>query len=153
MFRCWLLLPVLSLAAISAAQTCQNDGVQNGSACSCPPGFGGATCSQPACGGTIFQGSQRNLVPPPQANSSFPNITASGCSCETGWTGTDCNVCQTSTACQNAFIASGAVSSNASTGVNDPQNNTLVCSTSPQVYAASHMSCQVLVSPLSPLKD
>ncbi|KAG2359299.1 hypothetical protein BDR07DRAFT_1415403 [Suillus spraguei] len=28
----------------------------NASSCICPPGFGGATCAQPGCGGTIFDG-------------------------------------------------------------------------------------------------
>ena len=45
-----LLLPsVLHFAAISVAQSCQNDGFQNGTTCACPPGFGGEiACSQRA---------------------------------------------------------------------------------------------------------
>jgi len=143
-----LLLSVLHFAAISVAQSCQNDGFQNGTTCACPPGFGGGNCSQPTCGGDIFQGVHRKLVPLPTVSSTFPNITASGCTCESGWTGTGCNVCQNSNVCQSGYAASGNISTGTS-GLGDTQNNTLVCSTKPQVYAASHMSCQVIVCSLA----
>jgi hypothetical protein len=133
---------ILFLATFIQAQSCDNYGAQNGSTCACPTGFGGSTCSQPACGGTIFQGSQRPLAP---VSNNFANLTQAGCSCENGWTGTACNVCQTSNACQSAFNASGGIQ--ASSDVNNPlsQNNSLTCSTSPRVWAGSQMSCQVNV--------
>ncbi|KAI0648383.1 ABC transporter [Trametes meyenii] len=116
--------------------SCENYGTSNGTACACPPGFGGSTCSQPACGGTLFQGSSRPLA----SGSPFANLTS--CSCEDGWTGTGCNVCQTAKACQNGFMSVEGTSGSL-TGLDSGQNNTLVCSTSPRVYAGSQMSCQV----------
>lgn len=126
---------------------CENYGFVNGSSCACPVGFGGSTCSQPGCGGNIFQGSGRPLVPIPSGSNSFANLTSSGCSCEAGWSGLGCNVCQSANACQAGFTSSGAQNSSGAvpdlpTGV----NTTLTCNTTPRVYAASDMSCQVLVS-------
>ncbi|KAF8061676.1 hypothetical protein FPV67DRAFT_1509891 [Lyophyllum atratum] len=131
------------LATLVAAQTCENYGLQNGSSCACPTGFGGPTCSQVACGGNIFQGSQRPLTP--SNSNSFANITQAGCACEQGWTGTACNVCQTSSVCQTAFVASGKAPSNSDviSGSQNGQNNTLTCNTSPRVWAGSQMSCRV----------
>jgi hypothetical protein len=131
------------------AQSCQNNGYQNGSTCACPPGFGGVNCTQPACGGNIFQGTSRPLV---SASSSFPNITASNCSCQNGWSGTGCNVCQTASACQNAFSAAGGQTTttpDSSSLGPGAQNDTMVCSATPQVYAAGEMSCKVIVRILS----
>ena len=148
MVRRWLILVLVSVAMTAVvAQSCQNSGYQNGSACACPSGFGGVNCTQPACGGNIFQGSTRPLVP---SSSSLPNITAANCACQTGWNGTSCNVCQSASACQNAFSAAGGT-----TPAADPsslgggtQNDTMVCSTKPEVYAAGQLSCQVIVRDL-----
>ncbi|PIL30681.1 ATP-binding cassette transporter [Ganoderma sinense ZZ0214-1] len=118
--------------------SCENYGTANGTACACPPGFGGSTCSQPSCGGTIFQGSGRSLA----NGSPFANLTSSGCSCEDGWTGTGCNVCQTAKACQSGF-ASVRGSAGSLTGADTGQNNTIVCNAVPRVYAAGEMSCAV----------
>ncbi|KAF5386697.1 hypothetical protein D9615_001976 [Tricholomella constricta] len=133
----------LLLATLAMAQTCENYGSQNGSSCSCPTGFGGPTCSQIACGGNIFQGSQRPLTP--NNSNSFANITEAGCSCEQGWIGTACNVCQTSGACQSAFSASGKAPTTPDviSGSQGGQNDTIVCNTSPRVWAGSQMSCRV----------
>ncbi|RDX52876.1 ABC transporter [Lentinus brumalis] len=114
---------------------CENYGTPNGTSCACPPGFGGPTCSQPACGGNIFQGSGRSL-----ASGSPANLTS--CSCEDGWTGTGCNVCQTAKACQAGF-SSVAGTAGSLTGADTGQNNTLVCNANARVYAAGEMSCQV----------
>ncbi|CAL1703348.1 unnamed protein product [Somion occarium] len=125
------------------SSTCTNYGSVNGSSCACPVGFGGSTCSQPACGGNIFQGTSRPLVSLPSGNS-FPNLTAAGCSCEDGWTGTGCNVCQTANACQAGF--SSVIQSSGSSipgSLPTGQNDTLVCNTAPKVYAVGAMSCQV----------
>jgi hypothetical protein len=139
------LLYALLFAVFVRAQTCDNYGLSSGSNCSCPTGFGGSTCAQPGCGGTIFQGSQRPLT---TLTGSFANMTAAGCSCETGWTGTGCNVCQTANACQSAFSASGSVSTDPASvvaGQSVQNNNTLVCNTAARVWAAGQMSCQVNV--------
>jgi hypothetical protein len=74
------------LSEYTLAQSCENAGIVNGSSCLCPPGFGGSNCSVPACGGDIFQGSQRSLV---QSGGEYGNL--SSCSCESGWGGTGCN--------------------------------------------------------------
>ena len=139
--------PISSPRTAVATQTdmsgsCENYGTPNGTSCTCPPGFGGSTCSQPACGGTIFQGSGRSLA----NGSPFANLTSSGCSCEDGWTGTGCNVCQTAKACQSGF-ASVAGTAGSLTGASTGQNNTIVCNDVPRVYAAGEMSCDVQVSP------
>ncbi|KAH9935820.1 ABC transporter [Amylocystis lapponica] len=121
--------------------TCENYGVPNGSACDCPTGFGGPSCALPGCGGNIFQGSSRSLAPA-SSSGSFSNLTA--CSCEDGWVGTGCNVCQTANACQSAFSSTGSNQGvdGSLTGSGD-QNITLVCSVAPRVYAAGQMSCEV----------
>lgn len=125
-------------------QTCENYGTSDGLGCSCPTGFGGPSCSQPACGGNIFQGTQRPLV---SVSSGFANLTSAGCSCQNGWTGTGCNVCTSSNDCQAAFSSSNqtvdptSALGGQSLGNDDP----LVCNTAPRVYAAGQMSCQVNV--------
>ncbi|KAH7890070.1 ABC-2 type transporter-domain-containing protein [Phlebopus sp. FC_14] len=138
---------VLALAARflpATAQSCSNYGVSNSSGCLCPPGFGGSNCSQPACGGTIFDGSSRSLAPPSSASGGFSNLTSSGCSCSDGWTGVGCNVCTSSSACQTAYSAVNGNSS-ASAGLSSLSgvNDTMVCNTAPVVWASSELSCQV----------
>ncbi|KAF9009506.1 hypothetical protein BDQ17DRAFT_1348227 [Cyathus striatus] len=128
-----LSLLYLSLIPLSIAQSCENYGTPNGTSCACPVGFYGSTCSQPGCGGTIFQGSQRPLTP---LSGNFANLTAAGCNCEDGWTGTGCNVCTSSGACQSAF-GSGSTDSADVTG------GQLQCNTAPRVWAAGQMSCSV----------
>ena len=125
------------------AQTCENYGVLNGTSCACPTGFGGSTCSQIGCGGTIFQGSQRQLTT--NSTGSFANLTASTCQCQSGWTGTGCNVCQTAKACQTGFASVGQATIDSSSLEGAQGNETLVCNSQARVYASSQMSCQVNV--------
>jgi hypothetical protein len=147
-----LLLLTTSLRILPAlAQLCMNYGTVNGTLCNCPPGFGGSTCDIPACGGNIFQGSQRSLASVP-SGSQFANLTSDNCQCQSGWGGLGCNVCQSASACQSGFAASGSANSSAGStvsGAGEGQNETLVCNTQAQVYAASEMSCQVIVSSTS----
>ena len=144
------LLYLLSLLGIVYGQTtCENYGNVNGSECSCPPGFGGTACSQPGCNGTIFEGSQRPVATLSSGTPSLSNLTASGCTCQSGWTGTGCNVCQSASACQSGYSASGYSQPGTNTsvdGTGQSQNNTFVCNTATRVYAASEMSCEVIVS-------
>ena len=136
----------LSFVLLVHAQTCENYGVVNGTSCACPVGFGGSTCSQIGCGGTIFQGSQRKLT---SNSGSFANLTASNCQCESGWTGTGCNVCQTANACQTGFAAVGQPTIASSSIDGSQGNETIVCNTQARVYASSQMSCQVNVGSFS----
>jgi hypothetical protein len=56
-----------------------------------------------------------------------------------------CNVCKSPTICQSSFVAVGG---NTTSGVTSEQtglNDTLTCSSTPQVFAAGEMSCAVLV--------
>ena len=126
--------------------SCANYGVINASTCACPVGFGGSTCSQPACGGNIFQGSSRAVIPLPTDANTLANLTSASCSCESGWGGTGCNVCQSASACQAGLTSVGGGGSSSTPALPTGQNQTLTCSTSPRVYAAGSMSCQVLVS-------
>ncbi|KAJ7272947.1 hypothetical protein C8J57DRAFT_1178602 [Mycena rebaudengoi] len=131
----------LLLLGLVRAQTCDNYGIPNGSACSCPVGFGGLTCSTPGCGGDIFQGSRRALAP---QQGSYRNISDATCNCGSGWGGTGCNVCRTPSACQTAFSASGnAPSAETVAGTQNGQNNTLTCNSAARVYSSSQMSCEV----------
>ncbi|EIN07867.1 hypothetical protein PUNSTDRAFT_69957 [Punctularia strigosozonata HHB-11173 SS5] len=138
---------LLAVRANAQSTSCENGGFVNGSSCACPPGFGGTTCADLACGGTIFDGSNRKLISNP-TSSTFANLTASGCACENGWSGTGCNVCRISSACQSGFAnsAAGKASATSSSGLSgDPagQNDTLVCNTDPRVWAAGELSCDV----------
>ncbi|MBW0461115.1 hypothetical protein O181_000830 [Austropuccinia psidii MF-1] len=56
--------------------------------CKCPVGFGGQDCGQPVCG-SLADGDKRHIRPDNSTN----------CSCSEGWTGVNCNVCQTDQAC------------------------------------------------------
>lgn len=54
--------------------------------CACPPGFGGDDCSKPVCG-ALADGENR------------PVRKGKSCKCKEGWSGINCNVCQTDSAC------------------------------------------------------
>ena len=156
------LLALLGGSGTATAQqrACDNYGTPNGTACACPPGFGGASCDLPGCGGNIFQGSSRNFAQPSSDSNGFANLTSSDCTCPSGWGGFGCNVCLSSDSCQAAFAAVGGSHSASSTsgsvasitagfdggdgGIG--QNSTLTCSTGPRVWAAGQMSCSVIVS-------
>ncbi|KAK9451406.1 uncharacterized protein V1518DRAFT_408468 [Limtongia smithiae] len=62
--------------------------------CNCPPGFGGVDCSVPVCG-SLADGRDR-----------MPR-TGSSCECDDGWSGLNCNVCETDDAC-NALMPDGS---------------------------------------------
>jgi hypothetical protein len=135
-----LLLSVLGLTISSArGQVCKNFGLSNGTACACPVGYGGQDCGAPACGGTLFQGSSRQLT------SDFGNITSAGCKCESGWMGEGCNVCQNSNACSASFASVSSTNPISVTGQDSGQNNTMTCNSGAIVYAAGQMSCNVNV--------
>ncbi|KAG9091130.1 hypothetical protein FRC06_000699 [Ceratobasidium sp. 370] len=141
-------LVVAASASFAVAQaTCENFGSVSASdpnSCACPPGFGGATCNTPACGGNIFQSAQR----PVSQNASTGGMSVSGCACQDGWGGAGCNVCQSQNVCQSAFAAAGGSGSgSASSPLSASQvgNQTLTCNTQSRVYAAQEMSCAVIV--------
>ncbi|GAB1517059.1 hypothetical protein RhiTH_000102 [Rhizoctonia solani] len=135
----------LGLVASATAQaTCDNFGtVKSDGSCECPPGFGGATCSEPACGGNLFNGPQRTL----SQNSSTGGMSFAGCGCQDGWGGAGCNVCRSPSICQTAFSAAGGPSSGSGLSPISPSqvgNQTLTCATQSRVYAAQQMSCAVI---------
>ncbi|GJN87353.1 hypothetical protein Rhopal_000302-T1 [Rhodotorula paludigena] len=72
------------------AFSCLNNGQCNSfnGQCICPPGFGGEDCSKPLCG-SLADGSER-----------YPREGES-CDCKDGWTGINCNVCETDEACED----------------------------------------------------
>jgi hypothetical protein len=142
----WHITVISTLLGLVAAQTCANYGTSNGTACACPPGYGGKDCSVPTCGGTIFEGASRKTVAL-QGSGDFGNIT--DCQCESGWAGEGCNVCQNANACSSAFAS---VSNGPATppSVQDTgQNDTMTCNSGALVYAVSQMSCAVNVRPIS----
>jgi hypothetical protein len=141
----WIIACLQFVISVRSQVTCENYGVPiNSSACACPPGFGGPTCSAPACGGDIFEAAQRPLVSGASATS-FGNISTSTCACPAGWSGTGCNVCQASTVCQSSFDAANGGAGGAIIPDQNSLNNTLTCSASPRIYAAGEMSCAVIV--------
>lgn len=62
--------------------------------CNCGPGFGGEDCSEPLCGAL------------PDGKNRSPRGGAKQCECSEGWSGINCNVCQTNNAC-NAMMPDG----------------------------------------------
>lgn len=62
--------------------------------CNCGPGFGGEDCSEPLCGAL------------PDGKNRSPRGGAKECECSEGWSGINCNVCQTNDAC-NAMMPDG----------------------------------------------
>lgn len=62
--------------------------------CACPAGFGAEDCSEPLCG-SLAHGRER-----------APRGSETSCECEEGWSGINCNVCQTDMAC-NALMPTG----------------------------------------------
>jgi len=135
-FRALYVVISLLLSSSAAQSTCDNYASQNGSACLCPPGFGGDNCAVPSCGGNIFQGRDR-----PLASGASGNF--SGCECQDGWGGAGCNLCQRSDACQTGYnSAFGTTTTINASGL----DGTLQCNSGLRVYAAGQMSCQVIVS-------
>lgn len=140
-----LVLGLLSCSILVLAQSCQNYGISQGSGCLCPPGFGGSDCASPACGGTMFQGSNRKTA------SAFGNLTSAGCTCQDGWAGVGCDVCTSSAACQSGYVSQNPTNGNGVTGSDVGQNDTIVCNTAARVWAAGQMSCSVIVESTRPL--
>ncbi|GAA5836741.1 hypothetical protein JCM5353_006883, partial [Sporobolomyces roseus] len=56
--------------------------------CVCPPGFGGEDCAKPLCGSLAAGQDHR-----------FPR-EGNDCECDEGWSGLNCNVCETDEACE-----------------------------------------------------
>lgn len=82
--------------------------------CSCPPGFGGADCSQPVCG-SLARGKQRGIR------------ETGSCDCDNGWNGINCNVCSTDQACDALM----------------PENKGGICYNGGVVVKENHQMCDV----------
>lgn len=76
--------------------------------CACPPGFGGDDCSKPVCG-ALADGENR------------PVRKGKSCKCKEGWSGINCNVCQTDSAC-DALMPEGKDGACYKQGVTVKQN-------------------------------
>ncbi|KAG0197462.1 hypothetical protein BGX28_009059 [Mortierella sp. GBA30] len=107
----------------SSPKGCLNNGLCEGKTCKCMPGFGGADCALLSCGSPLTDPSQRPTVP-----------SGTGCStCDNGFGGLNCNVCQTDAGCQakppsrTSFLG----------------NENMVCNKKPEVFYNSFMSCAV----------
>lgn len=75
------------------AFTCANSGEcrQRDGQCDCPTGFGGQDCLSPLCDSPL-KGEERS---PREGDQ---------CSCDDGWDGLNCNVCQTDEACSEFML-------------------------------------------------
>ena len=165
------LLAILCLStpmAVISQKTCSTFGslsAADSNVCVCPPGFLSSTdCLQPQCGGTILA-SGSNVAPQSTGTSGLRNVTAGDCDCESGWTGPVCSgecsvcgirsdiaeggyhktVCSASQACASIFPAT--VDANSTTSVASvpiSQNQDVICSNSPYIYASSQLLCNVL---------
>ena len=151
MFLITLVFTSWMIALPSSAQTnnltCENSGLpqidSNGTttACTCPPGFGGATCSFPGCGDDMFYGNRRNTSQPlplpsnTTTSNRYSNLTESRCPCTIGWTGVGCNVCSSDSTCQNAYDISGT-----------QPRQAMGCNTQARVLASGMASCEIEVS-------
>lgn len=96
---------------------CDSDSGQ----CLCPPGFGGDDCSLPLCG-ALSDGDHREP----------PSRGQQGCQCKAGWTGVNCNVCESDEACQ---ALAGSSNGQAQEGV--------VCNSRPLVARQNYQTCLV----------
>ncbi|KAF9936023.1 hypothetical protein BGZ67_002753 [Mortierella alpina] len=110
---------------------CLNNGVCQGNVCKCMPGFGGSDCGLLSCGSPLTDSSQRPTV-----------ASGAGCStCDDGFGGLNCNVCQTNAGCQakppSRFSLLG--------------NENLVCNKKPEVFYNAFMACPVRAPELSGL--
>ncbi|KIM28831.1 hypothetical protein M408DRAFT_68953 [Serendipita vermifera MAFF 305830] len=133
-----LLVIWLVTATLSVNAACDNYGIENGANCQCPPGVGGADCSLPVCGGTLYDGPSRPVAQP--ANGAlYGNLSA--CSCGDGWQGVGCNVCTSASACSSAYTSHQTA--NIGGAVTGGDTGSIACSTTPRVYAVGQMSCTV----------
>ncbi|KAF8926121.1 hypothetical protein BGZ58_000174, partial [Dissophora ornata] len=102
---------------------CLNSGTCENSVCKCMPGFGGNDCSLLACGSPLIDPSQRTTV---TSNSSCPT-------CDAGFGGFNCNVCETDAGCQ----------SKTPTRTSFLGNENMVCNKKTEVFYDAFMSCAV----------
>ncbi|KAG0056470.1 hypothetical protein BGZ89_002105 [Linnemannia elongata] len=108
---------------------CLNSGVcgQNNQ-CKCLPGFGGPDCSLMSCGSPLRDISQRPTVQP-----------GSSCTtCDDGFSGANCNVCETDAAC--------ATDTSRAPLFGDEK---MVCNKKPEIFYNAFMTCDVNTPQLS----
>ncbi|KAI8360140.1 hypothetical protein B0O80DRAFT_381614 [Mortierella sp. GBAus27b] len=104
--------------------------------CVCPPGFGGPSCSEPVCG-ALSDGKER----PPRGD-------AKTCQCKDGWSGINCNVCQSDSVCdslvptgKNGTCYQGGLTVNESFQQCDVTNRKILDTLGPDQPPAITFSC------------
>ncbi|KAJ1018106.1 hypothetical protein NDA16_004973 [Ustilago loliicola] len=100
---------------------------------SCPPGLtssNGTTCNTATCNSTFVAPNAR--VPKPASDKQCS-------SCDTGFGGINCNVCQTPNACQARKSSLGLSTPNSLFG----RNETLVCHKQPSAVRTTYIDCNV----------
>ncbi|PWY97361.1 hypothetical protein BCV70DRAFT_67764 [Testicularia cyperi] len=109
----------MSVSSLSAYETC-------------PPGLttaNGTACNTATCNSPFVSPSSRTAKP----------SGATACSCDDGFGGVNCNVCQSAGACQARRTALGYPTTNSPFGGND----TLVCHRQPSAVRTTYIDCDV----------
>ncbi|KAF9432002.1 hypothetical protein BGZ76_011422 [Entomortierella beljakovae] len=101
---------------------CLNNGQCNSGKCKCLAGFGGSDCGQLACGSPLKDPLLRPTVP----------INGTCATCDDGYSGINCNVCQNDNACTAASPRKSFF-----------DDEKMVCNKKPNVFLNTYMNCAV----------
>ncbi|EGG11574.1 uncharacterized protein MELLADRAFT_74086 [Melampsora larici-populina 98AG31] len=120
-------------------QSCQ-DLNQTGSNCVCLPGFTNSPeCNTLACGNPFVDASKRPALIPSSAGSG--GSKGCGNQCTTGFTGTSCNICTSSDACQAGISSLSSGSQKASPLTSATQD--MICSNEPSAFGVNFGQCDI----------
>ncbi|KAM0788368.1 hypothetical protein ACM66B_001508 [Microbotryomycetes sp. NB124-2] len=132
--------PCSKFNCVLPAFNCINTGKCNdyNGQCICPPGFGGEDCSEPLCG-SLADGNDR-----------YPR-EGDQCKCDQGWTGLNCNVCETDEACTDLALRDPSTmqllpkggSSSGGGSRDDSDQDTAVCYKQGYAVREMHQMCDV----------
>ncbi|KAH9824442.1 hypothetical protein DFH28DRAFT_1163115 [Melampsora americana] len=136
--RSFLFLFCLSITR-TYSQSCQ-DLNQTGTDCVCLPGFTNSPkCDTLACGNPFIDSSKRPALIPSSAGSG--GSKGCGNQCTTGFTGTACNICKSSNACQAGISSLSSGSQPASPLTSATQD--MICSTEPSAFGVNFGQCDI----------